>query len=46
MSMKKKDTISKFLKYIPSPDRLLGWGIVGGIAAVILGSFFEDSHQG
>ena len=46
MSMKKKDTISKFLKYIPSPDRLLGWGIFGGIIAVAVGSFFELGHSG
>ncbi len=46
MSMKKKDTISKFLRYIPSPDRLLGWGIFGGIIAVAVGSFFELGHSG
>lgn len=46
MSMSKKDTLSKFLRYIPSTDRLIGWGVFGGLAAVLFGSITEGYHAG
>ena len=46
MSMKKKDTLSKFLKYLPPVKNLINWGIWGGVIAVILGTLFESYHSG
>lgn len=46
MSMSKKDTLSKFLRYIPSTDRVIGWGVFGGLAAVLFGSITEGYHAG
>ena len=46
MSMSKKDTLSKFLRYIPSTDRVIGWGVFGGLAAVLFGSITEGYHSG
>lgn len=46
MSMKKKDTLSKFLKYLPPVKNLINWGIWGGAIAVFLGTVFEASHAG
>jgi hypothetical protein len=46
MSMKKKDTLSKFLKYLPPVKNLINWGIWGGVAAVAFGTITEGYHAG
>jgi hypothetical protein len=46
MSMKKKDTLSKFLKYVPPIKNLINWGIWGGVIAVLFGSITEGYHAG
>ncbi len=44
LSLKKKDTLSKFLKYVPPLDHLVGWGVIGGLCAAIFGTWVEASH--
>jgi hypothetical protein len=46
MSMKKKDKLSKFLKYLPPVKNLINWGIWGGVAAVAFGTITEGYHAG
>ncbi len=46
MSMKKKDTLSKVLKYVPPVKNLINWGIWGGVIAVLFGSITEGYHAG
>jgi hypothetical protein len=46
MSMKKKDTLSKVLKYLPPVKNLINWGIWGGVIAVLFGSITEGYHAG
>ena len=44
LSLKKKDTLSKFLKYVPPLDHLVGWGVIGGLCAAVFGTWVEASH--